>query len=676
MSARSVTSTEDGGAAAAPPAVTEPASLPDLLYVPQRFEPTEEQQRIQAARARHVLIEANAGAAKTTTLALRIAQALQRGADPAMILALTYTEPAVQALRAQLRWVGLAAEQVDAIRVQTFESFSTAMLEDLEGGRSLALQRLEQIKPYLLRAIERAQTLPGERHPDELCVDGSPAALAEGLLRTFAVLKGRMLIELQAADEAMSPALAEELGFDYLSLRVRSAYEFIRRGGHPDRPEFRFEGDACYDLARALLMEELSPEGSPLALGLALIVVDEMHDTNRAMFTVLKALLNANRRAAFVGVGDRDQVIHSQAGADATFMHDCFVQEIGKPLRLPLTASHRFGSELAQMVGRLAHNKPYAAALHCATEVEPLPCESPRVMAQMVARLAREHMAQTLRKDLRILLRRPAQSILIERELLKLGVDYRVDGFAPFLRRPEVLLVRGLYAYCSGDFSGFASKPLREQTLAALMLFAGALIESSELRQVDAVTAQRQAIAEATEHPQGMRDFIEGQVLRNASPRALKRLRAAMAVMESGDLQHFGNSFGLALEPEGLARSVLVRKEDVQQVRDNINQLLQSIVAEGEGLAEAFRVLHQQDQIQARMRLNTRVTLSSIESAKGLEFDHVLIPYLSRGEFVGDVSAAENRNLLYVAMTRARQRLTLAYKADSPSRFLVEAGVL
>ncbi|WP_428506210.1 UvrD-helicase domain-containing protein [Roseateles sp.] len=671
-----MTSTEDGGAAAAPPAVTEPASLPDLLYVPQRFEPTEEQQRIQAARARHVLIEANAGAAKTTTLALRIAQALQRGADPAMILALTYTDPAVQALRAQLRWVGLAAEQVDAIRVQTFEAFSTDMLEDLEGGRSLALQRLEQVKPYLLRAIERAQTLPCERHPDELCVDGSPAALAEGLLRTFAVLKGRMLIELQAADEAMSPALAEELGFDYMSLRVRSAYEFIRRGGHPDRPEFRFEGDACYDLARALLMEELPPEGSPLALGLALIVVDEMHDTNRAMFTVLKALLNANRRAAFVGVGDRDQVIHSQAGADATFMHDCFVQEIGKPLRLPLTASHRFGSELAQMVGRLAHNKPYAAALHCATEVEPLPCESPRVMAQMVARLAREHMAQTQRKDLRILLRRPAQSILIERELLKLGVDYRVDGFAPFLRRPEVLLVRGLYAYCSGDFSGFVSKPLREQTLAALMLFAGALIESSELRQVDAVTAQRQAIAEATEHPQGMRDFIEGQVLRNASPRALNRLRAAMAVMESGDLQHFGNSFGLALEPEGLARSVLVRKEDVQQVRDNISQLLQSIVAEGEGLGEAFRVLHQQDQIQARMRLNTRVTLSSIESAKGLEFDHVLIPYLSRGEFVGDVSAAENRNLLYVAMTRARQRLTLAYKADSPSRFLVEAGVL
>lgn len=691
MSARSVTSTEprpvsasDTGAAPgaelpghlANPAEAPITEQPEALFVPEHFAPTEEQQRIQATRARHVLIEANAGAAKTTSLALRIAQALMRGADPAMILALTYTAPAVLALRAQLRWVGLPAELVEAIRVQSFEAFSLEVLERIEGGRALSLQRLEQVKPYLLRAVERAQTLPGERHPEELSIDGSPAALAEGLLQTFAVLKGRMLIEQLDEDEAMSPALAEDLGFDYLSLRVRSAYEFIRRGGHPDRPEFRCEGDACYDLARALLRDEIPREGSPLAQGLALIVVDEMHDTNRAMFTVLKAVLEANRRAAFVGVGDRDQVIHSQAGAEAAFMHQSFEQEIGRPARLPLTASHRFGPELALMAGRLAHNKAYAAAAHCATEIELLPCESARVMAQQVARLAQAHLRQTQRHELRILLRRPAQSILLERELLKLGVDYRVDGFESFLRRPEVLLVRALHAFARDDFSSFASRPLREQTLAALMLFAGALIESPELRHLDAVTAQRRAIADAASHIDGMRPFIEGQVLRNASPRALAHLRAALAVLKAEDLQVLGEGFVRALDPSGLAASVLVRKEDIQQVRDNIAQLVQMIVAEGEGLEQAFRLLHLLEAGQARMRADPRVSLSSIEAAKGLEFDHVLIPHLSRGEFVGEVSAAENRNLLYVAMTRARQRLSLAYNPASPSRFLIEAGVL
>src|SRR6218665_3730986 len=332
----------------------------DPIFVPQGISPTDEQQRIQFARARHVLIEANAGAAKTTTLALRIAQALARGADPAMILALTYTEPAVRALRQQLRFVGVAAEQVAAIRLHSFESFSTELLASIGGGGALPLPSQEQLKPYVLRAIERAQTLPQERHPDELLVSGSPAARVEGLLKSFTVLKGRMLVEQLPPEVPPSPALAEELGIDYLTLRVRSAYEWIRRGGHPDRPAFRGEGDASYDLAKAVMHEAFGADDSPFDLGLALIVVDEMHDTNRAMFTLLKALLDANRRAAFVGVGDRDQVIHSQAGAEAGFMHEHFVQEIGMPTRLPLTASHRFGPGLARAAGLLA-GKPYAA---------------------------------------------------------------------------------------------------------------------------------------------------------------------------------------------------------------------------------------------------------------------------------------------------------------------------
>ncbi|HEX2013144.1 MAG TPA: UvrD-helicase domain-containing protein, partial [Roseateles sp.] len=346
--------------------------MSDPIFLPVSLTPTDEQRLIQATRARHLLIEANAGAAKTTSLALRIAQALMRGAGPSMILALTYTAPAVQALRQQLSLIGVSADLIAGIRIHTFESFSASLLEGLEGRGTLQLPSQEQVKPYVLRAIERAQSLPQERYPDELVTGGSPSALVEGLLKSFALLKGRMLIEQCTAESPMSPALAEELGFDYLTLRVRAAYEFIRRGGHPDRPAFRFEGDATYDLARAVMMDELGAGESPFELGLALIVVDEMHDTNRAMFTLLKALLEHNRRAAFVGVGDRDQVIHSQAGAEAAFMQEHFIQEIGMPTRLPLTASHRFGPALAQAVGALAR-KPYAAFRHHETEIRALP---------------------------------------------------------------------------------------------------------------------------------------------------------------------------------------------------------------------------------------------------------------------------------------------------------------
>jgi DNA helicase-2/ATP-dependent DNA helicase PcrA len=641
------------------------------IFVPAQIAPTPEQLAIQTARARHLLIEANAGAAKTTTLALRIAQALQRGADPAMVLALTYTAPAVQALQAQLRLIGLPAEQLQALRIETFESFSAAVLAELEGPGAQRLSSLEQLKDHVLRAIERAQSWEEERYPEEMAVAAPSEALVEGLLQSFAVLKGRLLFEQRDPQAPLSPALAEELGCDYFTLRVRSAFEAIRRGGHPDHPAFRGEGDACYDLACALLGEE----ELPLSTGLALIVVDEMHDTNRAMFTVLKALLQHNRRAAFVGVGDRDQVIHSQAGAEAGFMHEHFEREIGPPLRLPLSASHRFGPALAQAAGALAR-KPYAAHGAQSTELCLLPAESHRLQAQLIARSAQAHLAQNELAELCILLRRPAQSILIERELLKLGIGYAVQGLQPFLQRREVLLVRGLQAFASGDFAGFASRAQRSRTLEALMLFAGAWIDSIELRHVDAMTAQRQAIDAAAADPQGMHDFIQNQVLRNASSFAAPRLRAALAVLATRELPLFARDLLAALDPLGLARAVLVRQEDIRQVHDNVVQLQQLVLGEGEGLDSVFQLLHALELAQTRQRGGARVGLCGIEAVKGLEFDHVLIPHLSRGEFVGEGSAAENRNLLYVAMTRARRRLSLAFNPAAPSRYLLDAGLL
>ena len=63
-------------------------------------------------------------------------------------------------------------------------------------------------------------------------------------------------------------------------------------------------------------------------------------------------------------------------------------------------------------------------------------------------------------------------------------------------------------------------------------------------------------------------------------------------------------------------------------------------------------------------------------AAKGLEFEHVIVPGLNRGEFATGGDSVDNRNLLYVAMTRARQRLTLMCDRDRPSAYLKDAGLL
>ena len=66
-----------------------------------------------------------------------------------------------------------------------------------------------------------------------------------------------------------------------------------------------------------------------------------------------------------------------------------------------------------------------------------------------------------------MLLRQPAQSVLIEHELLRLGVPYATAGFAPYLGRPEILLVRGLHAHARGDDAGFDTPERRARLLDA-----------------------------------------------------------------------------------------------------------------------------------------------------------------------------------------------------------------
>lgn len=647
--------------------------MSDPVFEPLHLTPSPEQRAIQQRRTRLLLVEANAGAAKTTTLALRIAQALHRGAPPATLLALTATLPAVAALKGQLAAIGVARDVLSRLRIQTFEAFSLAVLAAAEGTLARVVDTPEQLRPFVIRAVERAQSLPHEPHPEALASDARPRDLVEGLLQSFDQLKGRMLIEQLDPDERLNPALADALGCDYLTLRTWLCYEAIRRGGHPDHPEFRSPGDGVYDLARLLLSGEVLAHDPWLQLDLHLVCVDEMHDMNRAAFTVLKAILAANPRAAFVGVGDRDQVIHSQTGAEAAFMGEHFRREIGEPEVLPLTASHRFSANLAAHLQALSR-KPYAASREAGTVVHLEPCATPRLAAEFVARQAQAHHAQRQQATLRVLLRRPAQSVLIEHELLRLGLPYGTAGFSPYLARPETLLVRGLHAQARDDYTGFDSPERRARLLDAWLLFSGARIDSVELRHLDSAEAQRVAVAEAAQEVDSTRRFIEAHALRSATPAARQALASALALLRSGDAEAFEASFLKRLDPLQLARRVFVRQADAERVADNITQLVRLLVAEGGEVDAAFRMLTALDTARGPVRANERVVLSSIEAAKGLEFDHVVVPHLGAGEFGG--GSIEHRNLLYVALTRARQRLTLTFDPERPSRFLREAGFI
>ena len=67
----------------------------------------------------------------------------------------------------------------------------------------------------------------------------------------------------------------------------------------------------------------------------------------------------------------------------------------------------------------------------------------------------------------------------------------------------------------------------------------------------------------------------------------------------------------------------------------------------------------------------TSLILTDIPSVKGLEFERVSIPFIERGEFPADDGGTldEERNLMYVAMTRCSHELTLMFSQSRPSAF-------
>ncbi|RZL02046.1 MAG: ATP-dependent helicase [Rubrivivax sp.] len=651
--------------------------MTDSVFKPKGLAPTAEQRAIQLERHRHVVVEANAGAAKTTTLALRLAQALERGAKLEHLQTLTYTDAAITSLRLALERIGIPASVRQKLRIQTFDQFCAERLASIEGPGVTRYTAPEQLKPHVLQAIDRVLSNQDERHRDEFAIEGSGEGSVEGLLASFARLKGTLQLTLEAADQPLTPALASELGHDYLTLRVFWAYEHLRRGGHPDRPAFRAPDDATHDLAKLLLSEDALLEGEhPMALGLHLVLLDEMHDTNRAMFTVLQQLLSQNP-AAFIGFGDRDQVIHATAGADARFMTDTFDREIGPAQRLPLTSSYRFGPALAHHVGRLAA-KNYLSQSTRATTVNVVRCAQAKDVHWHIAQAIRQReglAAPSPLSETAILLRQPHQSVELENHLLDQGLDYRTAGFDPYLMRPEVLFVRGLMAHARDDFAAIEDVATRVRILQSLLLFCGSFVESDspdhDKRQKDELAA----IKEVSNQPGLAPHFVQNQVLRNAPPHIRGLIYAALDVIRSNATDLLMERFVLALEPQRLAARVMVRADDIEQVGANIRGLIQS-AATFDNVESFFRAMNAREVRQKSMRSQHCVLLSSIEAAKGLEFDHVIMPGLNKGEFAVGGNTTDNRNLLYVGMTRAKNRLTILYDGARPSKYLHDAGLI
>lgn len=635
---------------------------------------TGEQAAIVQSVARLLIVEANAGAGKTTTLAMRIERALRDGTPPARILALAFSDAGREAMMKALPIAGIPPAVARQLRIATFDDFATARLRALQGEASRP-RTPERVKPHVLDAIRRAREVEQTRHPDAFDIAGEGELAVESLLHAFRRIKGAMLFEQAGEEFMLTPASAVDvIGWDYTTLAVLRAYEGSRAGGlaaDGGPPRFRYVDDAVYDLAKMLLSADppFDAGNHPLQLGLSLIVVDEMHDMNRAMFTVLRGLLERNGDSSFVGVGDVDQVVHTEAAADAWFMRDGFDIEAGRAARLRLTASYRCGGDAAALLARHAQ-KAYEGRHDRNTRVELLRIDDARALRLRIEQALNERHGLQPRSphaELAVLLRHPSRSVALENELLDAGVGYLTYGFDSYLRRPEVLFVRAVLCCALEMLDGVESPDVRQQLIHALMLFAGVSIRTSmEGASDDAVAGEWETIARLATGEGFVRHTLPA-MLERMPESARGRIQCAMAMARTARVEELGQVVA-ALDVGWFASRVLVHSAAVTAARESVAGLVEG--ARGfESIASLLRGTSERELALDQMRRKRAgIRLSTIEAAKGLEFDHVILPGVDAGGFDG--GHPDDRNLFYVGASRARHLLTLTHGASGPSRYL------
>ena len=645
-------------------------------FAAKTITPTPEQLAVQTANAQTLLIEANAGAAKTTTLALRMAEGWARGIRPEDFLALTHTDTACQALRAALQKVGVPAPVAQRFRITRFEDFCAQLLQETLDRPATPYQTLEELQPFVWEAVQRVELNEEERWPEDLALPNlGDSGFIEEFLQRAAWLKGTMKDQLERDGTSPSPDYAGALGVDYTQLRIFLAFERIRLRELTQQPQFQGPGDATYDLALWLEQGGAVQQLRAWPRALRVLLVDEMHDVNQAAFRVLQELLNTTH-AFFCGAGDRDQVIYSASGADSAFMGEAIAQRTGRSVqRLPLTPSHRFGTKLAVKAGRLAH-KPYSSLAAHDTQVTLLAYDDAAGCVEQVVAQALQWRAQPRTKmaEFAVLLRHPGQSIGLENRLLAEGLPYSTSGFDSYLLRPEVLLVRGLLAVATDNFDSVTEPRTREKLMQALMFFCGARIVVAGREEESQADLLADAIRSVTDNPLFLQNFFQNQIVKNVPPAMQQRLQRAVQVAQEPPAPDMLARVLQALNIDAITREVLVSRERRQDARDN----LAGLCSAAQGFASArdyFLHLNHIEQKQRQLKSSASLVLASIGQVKGLEFAQVVIPFLERGIFPApQAQAGEEQNLLYVGITRARQQLTLLAHRQRPSSLLAALG--
>jgi DNA helicase-2/ATP-dependent DNA helicase PcrA len=624
----------------------------------------------------HALVLAGAGSGKTKVLTTRIAWLIQnRLATPLAILAVTFTNKAAKEMQARVG--AMLPIDTRGMWIGTFHGLCHRMLRahSRDAGLPQTFQILDTTDQLaLVKRLLKANGIDDDKYP---------ARDAQRFINRCKE-QGQRPDVVQADDP-----------FSRRMLDIYRLYEAqCQREGVVDFPEL---------LLRALeLLQQHPAVRQHYQERFRHILVDEFQDTNPLQYLWLQTL--AGGGALVFAVGDDDQSIYAFRGANVGNMAD-FERDYAQGNVIRLEQNYRSHGHIldaanaliAQNAGRLGKTLWTDAG-----EGEPVRvCEQPsdHAEAQWVLEEIRAlHDEGIDRGDMAILYRSNAQSRVLEHALFSAGVPYRVYGGLRFFERQEVkhalaylrlanridedsaflrvvnFPARGIGARSLESLNDQASS--HQTSLAQAVARVSGKAGSSLAQFVTLIqTTREQALtlplSEAVDHvieASGLRDHYRAQ--RDGAER-LENLDELVNAAKVFELEE-----DLAGVPCGQARA-RVLEAGLEELNEPITGL------------EAFlsHAALESGDTQAQVGQDA-VQLMTIHAAKGLEFSAVFLTGVENGLFPHENSLyepgglEEERRLMYVAMTRARQRLYVSFAQSRmlhgqtrycmPSRFVDE----
>ena len=604
-----------------------------------------------------MLVVAGAGSGKTRTLVYRVARLVESGVTPGQILLLTFTRKAAEEMLR--RASGLVGGSCAQVAGGTFHSFAHQCLRRYGSEIGLAptftiLDRGDSEDVIGLVRGELALDRKERRFPRKRTL---------GAIFSMAVNKGTTVADLVAADY---PQFVEELED---LLRVYDRYTEFK-----DAKQLLDYDDLLVKLRNALATNaELAAR---LGRQYRYLMVDEYQDTNALQSEIVRLL--AAPHANVMVVGDDAQSIYGFRGADFRNILD-FPRLFPGTRVITLDQNYRSTPSILDLANAVINRAPekYTKNLFSRRAAGERPGlvqaltepEQSRFVAQRILELREEGVPL---QDIAVLFRSSFHSFDLELELGRRDIPFVKRGGFRFIETAHVkdvlahlrvianpadavawnrilLLLEGVGPKKSGEIRAAIGGPSPWERLADVRVRGQIAAELHRLASLLGEVARSTNPGEQVSRVLAYYQPVLRRVYRDDYP---KRER---------DLEHFAT-----IAERYRATGALLADMALEPPTDSVGGILAADAAD-EGL----------------------VTLSTIHSAKGLEWHTVFVLWAADGRFpspytVGDdADLEEERRLMYVAITRAKDLLYLTYPIEiydrgvgvifgKPSRFVAD----